>query len=77
MTKYSAPGANRSEMSTGRKIWKGVIKYLSLSRNAIVVILSTVVIVLIMGSSNEPPVNITGRLLRQIANNLKFTEFVR
>jgi hypothetical protein len=62
MVKYSTPNSNRSEISTGRKIFNGVIKYLSLSRNAIVVVLSTVVIVLVMGSG-EPPVNITGRLL--------------
>lgn len=69
MTKFSAPDADGSEMSTGKKIWKGVIKYLSLSRNAIVVVFSTVIIVLIMGSSGEPPVNITGGSLTQMYAN--------
>jgi len=62
ISKFSAPDANRSEISTGTKAWKAVIKYLSLSRNAIIVVLSTVIIVLIMGSSGEPPVNITGTI---------------
>ncbi|XP_059472277.1 sodium-independent sulfate anion transporter-like isoform X2 [Neocloeon triangulifer] len=59
ITKYARPPANRSEMTTSTKIWKGVIKYLSLSRNALVVLFSTVIIVLIMGNG-DPPVVITG-----------------
>jgi hypothetical protein len=63
LAQYSAPDVG--PMSTGRKIWKMCIKYVCLSRNAIAVLVSTIVIVLIMGDG-PPPVVITGKAIKFI-----------
>ncbi|XP_065338676.1 sodium-independent sulfate anion transporter-like isoform X2 [Cloeon dipterum] len=59
--RWSKLASSRSEMTVGKKIWNGTLKYLSLGRNALVVLISTVIVVLIMGNG-DPPVAITGEI---------------
>jgi hypothetical protein len=47
-------------MSIGEKIGRGVLRYMSLGRNAIVVIITTIIIS-IMTLDGTPPVQITGK----------------
>ncbi|XP_065338672.1 sodium-independent sulfate anion transporter-like isoform X1 [Cloeon dipterum] len=59
MTNWFKPAVPRSEMTVGKKIWTGTLKYLSLGRNALVVLISTVIVFLIM-ENGISPVAITG-----------------
>ncbi|KAF4520980.1 hypothetical protein B566_EDAN002476 [Ephemera danica] len=50
----------RTEVSRNEKIWRGVVRYLSLARNALIVFISTIIIASLIDENGDAPVAITG-----------------